>query len=783
MSVLHLNAVHQDKSRTTEPADQVLKDLHDPKVTEIVNKHKPIYQGLGKLKNKEIKLCIDESVQPVAQQQRRIPFHLREKVELELKKLEEQDVIEKVPDNEQTDWVSPIVVVPKKEGKIRICVDMRAANTAIKRIRHPIPTVKDISLALNGSQYFTKLDMAQAYHQLPLNAQSRHITTFATHMGLYRYKRLNYGTNSAAEVFQHTLQQVLHGVPGVCNLADDILVFAPSYEEHNKALEACLQRLQENGLTLNLSKCKFSKRNLEFFGFHFTKEGTKSDPKKVEAFVNSPRPTNVCELCSLLGMSNYSSQYIHDYATVTEPLRRLTHKDEQFIWGKEQEDAYQKLKNALLSSPVMSYFDVNKETVILVDASPVGLSAILSQREHGSSKSQIIAYASRSLTATEQRYSQTEKEALAIVWGIEHFHLYIYGAPFVLYTDHKPLELIYSNPMSKSPARIERWMLRLQQYDFKVVYKRGAENPADFLSRHPPESYKTTQNEADEYVNFLAHAAILQSMTLKEVASETEKNNTLRAVRAAFRTGHWDADSVRDYKLIKDEITIDDNDKILLRGSKIILPTSKTTALLREGLWFPGLGKLIKEEVGKCIACQASSQPNPPEPLQSPPMPSHAWNEVKIDFCGPFPSGHYVLVVIDVYSRYPEIEILKSTAAPKVIPKLDIIFARHGIPEKVTTDNGPPFNGNEFKAYMKELGIQYDPSTPLWPQGNAEVESFNKPLEKAIRTAYIERRPWQQELAKFLLNYRSSPHSTTKVPPAELLFNRPISGKLPVLQN
>ena len=155
----------------------------------------------------------------------------------------------------------------------------------------------------------------------------------------------------------------------------------------------------------------------------------------------------------------------------------------------------------------------------------------------------------------------------------------------------------------------------------------------------------------------------------------------------------------------------------------------------------------------------------------------------KIDFCGPFPSGHYVLVVIDVYSRYPEIEILKSTAAPKVIPKLDIIFARHGIPEKVTTDNGPPFNGNEFKAYMKELGIQYDPSTPLWPQGNAEVESFNKPLEKAIRTAHIERRPWQQELAKFLLNYRSSPHSTTKVPPAELLFNRPIRGKLPVLQN
>ena len=216
---------------------------------------------------------------------------------------------------------------------------MRAANTTITRIRHPIPIVKDISHALNGAQYFSKLDMAQPYHQLSLHAKSRHITTFATHMDLYRYKRLNYGTNSAAEVFQHTLQQLLQGIPGVCNLADDILVFAPSYEEHNQALEACFNRLQEHGLTLNLGKCKFLKWNLEFFGFQFTQEGTKPDPKKVAAFVNTAQPTNVSELHSLLGMSNYSSQYIHDYATLTEPLRRLTHKDVTFSWGAEQEQA------------------------------------------------------------------------------------------------------------------------------------------------------------------------------------------------------------------------------------------------------------------------------------------------------------------------------------------------------------------------------------------------------------------------------------------------------------
>ena len=507
---------------------------------------------------------------------------------------------------------------------------------------------------------------------------------------------LNYGTNSAAEVFQHTLQQLLQGIPGVCNLADDILVFAPSYEEHNQALEACFKRLQEHGLTLNLGKCKFLKRNLEFFGFQFTQEETKPDPKKVAAFVNTAQPRNVSELHSLLGMSNYSSQYIHDYATLTEPLKRLTQKDVIFSWGAEQEHAYQKLKTALLNSPVMSYFDTKKETAILVDASPVGLSAILSQSKQGSNKPQIIAYASRSLTPTEQRYSQTEKEALAIVWGIEHFHLFVYGAPFVLHTDHKPLELIYSNPVSRPTARIERWMLRLQEYDFKVVYKSGAENPADFLSRHP-----------------------------------------------AIRSGYWNTDSVKDYKQVRHEITVDDNNCILLRGSRIILLTSlqaravklaheghqgqaKTTALLHECVWFPALGTLVKEEVNKCIACQATSEPNPPELLQSTPMPSHTWNEIKIDFCGPFPSGCYVLVVIDGYSRYPEIEIIKSTAALKVIPRLDIIFARHGVPEKVTTDNGPRFNGKEFQIYMRQSGIEYHSSTHLWPQGNAEVESFNK---------------------------------------------------------
>ena len=191
---------------------------------------------------------------------------------------------------------------------------------------------------------------------------------------------------------------------------------------------------------------------------------------------------------------------------------------------------------------------------------------------------------------------------------------------------------------------------------------------------------------------------------------------------------------------------------------------------------------MVKEEIDSCIPCQAAGNPEPPAPLQTSQMPAGPWKEVKMDFLGPFHSGEYLLAVIDCYSRYPEVEIVSSTAAPAVLPKLDVIFARHGIPDKVTSDNGPPFQGKEFERYMSLLGINHVPSTPLWPQGNAHVEAFNKPLGKAIQTAHAEHRKWKQELQRFLLNYRTTPHTTTKVPPAQLLFNRVVKGKLPVLE-
>ena len=743
----------------------------------ILHKHNKVFDGLGKLKDTKVALSIDSSKTPKVQPQRRIPYHVRQKVKDALKELEEQDIIEKVPDTEGTPWVSPIVVVPKKDGGVRICVDMRLANEAIQRIRHPIPTVDDVRFELNGAKFFSKLDLAQAYHQLELDEASRSITTFSTHLGLYRYKRLNYGTNAAAEIFQYTLQTQLQGLTGVKNIADDILVFGQTRKEHDENLDKCLTRLTSTGFTLNRGKCTFLNDTLEFFGQVFSKHGTRPDPKRVSDLLNAPVPQNVHEVRSLLGMANYSSRYIANFATISAPLRELTKKNTKFEWTAVHQQAFDNITRALSSSPCMSYFDPQKETSIIVDASPVGLSAILTQKARDSDDSKVVAYASRSLTDVEQRYSQTEKEALAIVWSVEHFHLFIYGHDFTLVTDHKPLEIIYGSRTSKPSARIERWVLRLQPYSFRVIYKSGADNPADYLSRHPTTTSRKQEHMTEEYVNFVVHNSVPKAMTLDEISQATDQDRVLKGLRAAIRLHQWDYEIVKPYRLIKDELTIG-KQNIILRGSKIVIPTSlqqkavdiaheshqgisKTKALLREKVWFSGIDELVKKTLESCLACQAVGKAAPPEPVRLTNMPEAPWHLVHIDFVGPLPSSEYLLVVIDRYSRYPEVETVHSTKASNVIPKLDKIFATHGIPNIIKTDNGPPFSSDDFRKYCTALGISHERVTPYWPQANGEVERFNQPLEKVIQTAYLEGKVWRQEINRFLLQYRTTPHSVT----------------------
>ena len=776
-------------------------NISNRKADQISSKYPRLCTGIGKLKNYQVKLHIDDSVKPVAQGHRRVPFHLRKKVEQELEKLETQDIIERV--DGPTPWISPIVTPPKPNdpNSIRLCVDMREANKAVMRERHLTPTIDDIIHDLNGNTIFSKLDLRSGYHQLELHPDSRYITTFSTHAGLWRYKRLNFGISSASEVFQNTIQTVLQGIPGVCNISDDIFVFSKP-EDHHKTLDAALRRLHDNGLTINLSKCEFYQTTIKFYGYIFSKDGLSPDPEKVAAVHSAAAPKNANEVRSLLGLASYCSRFISNMATISDPLRRLTHKDAKWHWGEDEEQALQKLKDALTSDAVMAYFDPQLDTEIEVDASPVGLAGILTQA------GKVIAYGSRSLTDVETRYSQTEREALAVVWACEHFDLYVRGNKFKIFTDHKALTYIWKKP--RPPLRIERWGLRLQPYCCTIVYRPGKDNTADYMSRHlmaTTHSPPRTQKMAEEYVSFIATEAIPMAMSLEEVKCATLNDKTLQAVAGFIRTGRWhdvdkmndidiDRTAVRSFAKVKDELTVSNDSSLILRDTRIVLPKalqrraldiaheghlgmSKTKALVRTKVWFPGIDRSIETMIRECLPCQATTPEERREPLNMSELPERPWQHISMDFCGPLPTGEYLLVIVDEYSRYPVVEVVNSTSAKTVIPVVDRVFSMFGVPISVKTDNGPPFNGNDFANFAKFLGFRHRKITPLWPQANSQAERINQPLMKTIRAAKIQGRNWRQELYKFLRNYRMTPHASTKSAPANLMLAYTMRFKFP----
>ena len=796
--------------------DQDLNDVNgleqfkgDDVAEQLIREYPEVCTGIGKKTDCQVDLHIDESVPPVAQPHRRVPFHIRKKLETKLCKLQGADILER-PDG-PTPWVSPVIATPKPSDPddIRICVDMRQANKAIIRERHPMPTVEDVKAELNGSKKFSKVDLREGYHQMELSKRSREITTFSTHIGLFRYKRLNFGISSASEVFQNIIQNMLHGIKGAMNISDDIIIHGATQQEHDDALHAVFQTLKENGLTINPRKCEFNKDKIEYFGLVFSADGVQPSPRRIEAVLNMSKPSNRDEVLSLIGMFNYSSSFIPNYSTITAPLRRLTKENVKFVWGDEQENAYDTLIKHLASNPTLAYFDINKELEIFVDASPVGLGAIMTHPE--GEEHSIVAYGSRSLTETEQRYAQIEREALACVWACEYFHLYVFGAPVTIVTDHKPLINLFGNPKAKLPARIERWAMRLEPYQIKIRYQKGKDNPADYLSRHPPDDstmISAQEKAAEEHINFIAKHAVPKAMTQQEIMEATDNDATLCAVRDLVRSNRWylaeqqqlqspniDYQALMCYSKLKYELSVTSGG-IVLRGTRMCVPGSlqkrvveiaheghqgitKTKALIREKVWFPGVDEAVKNIVSCCVPCKANTDTKPRAPLIMTELPSRPWANICSDFYGPLPSGHYLMAILDEYTRFPEVEIIKSLSAKTVIPCMDKVFSSRGIPEKVKTDNGPPFQSEEFSNFARELGFLHRKVTPYWPEANGQAENFMKNLGKTVKSAQLEGKPWKQELYRFLRNYRATPHTSTGIAPATALNGYPMKTKLP----
>ena len=376
-----------------------------------------VFSGeIGKLKDYQLELSIEPTVQPTVQTSGPTPLHYRAKVENKLKNLEDQAIIG--PVTGPTPWVSPIVIVDKPNGDIRLCVNMCKPNEALLRTHHPYPTPEEILQNLNGLKFFSKIDLKECYHQIELAESSRHLTTFKTHVGLRRYKRLPYGASVGSEICQHVIGQVLEGCPNVRNIADDILVHGTTKEEHDKSLECTLLRLQEKNLTINPAKCLFGVTELDYYGFHISTFGVSHDKNLVQAIKQMQPPSTATEARRFLGLVNTVARFVPNLATMTEPIRQLPHKNSPRSRGCEQSEAFKKLCDLISSDTVLAHFDPSLPTHVRHDACKIGIGGALTQK-HPDGSIRPVAYASRSLSPVEQRYSQTEREALSGVWACE----------------------------------------------------------------------------------------------------------------------------------------------------------------------------------------------------------------------------------------------------------------------------------------------------------------------------------------------------------------------------
>ena len=516
-------------------------------------------------------------------------------------------------------------------------------------------------------------------------------------------------------------------------------------------------------------------------GHVLSEKGIGPTEEKVRAVVETREPESVAEVRSFLGLVNFCSRFIPDLATTAEPLRKLTRAETPFVWNKEQKESFEEVKRKMSSADALAYYNKDAETVIVTDASPVGLGTVLLQNQKGVFK--VVSHASRCLSDVERRYSQTEREALSIVWACERFHVYLYGIKFKVLSDHKPLEVIYSKA-HKPSARIKRWVLRLQPYNFTVKYLPGSKNIADTLSRLVHGKAGSKPNVADHYIRFVAENAAPKAIPIQEIEKLSAVDKELSAIREVIQTGKLHQ-LPREYRHVSGELTV--LGKLVLRGSRIVIPqvprervlhlaheghqgVVKTKQRLRSKVWWPKIDQGAEEICKTCHGCQLVSQCPRPEPVKRTTLPDRAWKDVAADLLGPLPGGEYLLVVLDYYSRFFEVDILKSVLSNDIINCLDRIFATHGIPQSLRTDNGPQFVSSVFEEYLESNDVRHLTSTPLWPQANGEVERQNRSLLKSMRIAQALGKDWRRELNKFPLAYRSTPHVVTRVSPAKMLF-------------
>ena len=727
---------------------------------------------------------LKEGYKPTIMPSRRTPIAIRDKEKEELDRLTKLKVI--TPIQEPTEWVSQTVVVKKPSGKIRICLDPQELNKALIRERYVLPTLDDTLHELTQSSVFSKFDLAHGYWHVELDETSSKMTTFQTSYGRYRWLRLPFGVTVAAEVFQRKLIEALSDLNGVLCVADDIIVHGKNDEEHDKNLKKFLQRCEDKGIKLNQDKSEIKVNHMTFMGHKISEKGLEVDPEKIKAIEEFPAPKNVSELRTFLGMVNFISKFIPKLSNVLHPIHNLLKKDVEWTWTDSQRGAFKKIKFLISEHNKLAIYDPKLDINLENDASEYGLGSVLLQN------GKPIAYASRTLSSSERNYAQIEKEMLAVVFGLNKFHNYVYGRNITITTDHKPLTFIVKKPLSKAPKRIQSLLLKIQDYSFDLQYKQGTKIPiADALSRGPLEEISTVHMMSN------LEETPLNKNSLLMFKDATEKDPTLSTLKNTISKG-WPEEKnnvpseIRPYFYHREEMSIENG--IILRGERIIVPNSLRHEMkkkihtghmginsclrrARTHLYWPGMSNDIRIFVENCPTCSADHQRQPTQPLYAHKIPRRPWQKLGIDIFT-IKSRNY-LVTVDYYSQFFEVDFLPSMTSSTIIHKMKAHFARYGLPEVIFSDNGRQMTSKEFQDFCTEYDIKHETSSP----GNSKANGMAEAAVKTAKKLMLRSLKNHEDPYLALLCHRNTPQEDLEVTPAQRLMGRRTRTLIPTTQS
>lgn len=672
-------------------------------------------------------------------------------------------------------WASPLHVVPKKNGDLRVCGDYRRLNSVTKPDRYPIPRLKDFTYHLQGKTIFSTLDLNRAYQQLRVHEKDVEKTAIITPFGLFEFPRMPPGLRNAGQTFQRFIHEALRDLDFVFPFIDDLLVASANEEEHRRHLHTLLQRLDKYGITINPSKCVLGKPEVIFLGYSVSQYGIKPPRQKIQAIVDYPKPSTIEELRRFLGMMNFYREHLPTAANIQAPLNAYLHNAKkrdrtQIQWNEEAEKAFEACKVSIQNAALLAHPSLSAPLALMCDASEKCAGSVLQQRV--ANVWQPLGYFSKKFSDAQQRYSTYDRELLSIYMAVKHFRKMFEGRELVIYTDHKPLTFAIAKPPSDNDTpRRTRQLLFISEFTTDIRHISGKNNVvADALSRIEtitcPTPIDYSQLAAAQERDSIIPSLLLQTnIQLKKMAipnsdvkiyCEVSTSNIRPYLPEAYRRNAFNA--LHD---------------ISHPG------TRATRKLMQQKYFWPGMHQDVAKWAKTCIACQRSKiQRHTSSEVATFPS-SGRFEHIHVDIVGPLPTTsqgqRYLLTVIDRQTRWPEAFAIEEMTAETIAKMLyEGWFSRYGCPTKLTSDQGRQFESHLFHALTKLMGVEKLRTTPYHPQSNGIIERWHRTLKNALKARLQSKQNWNEEIPTVLLGLRAAVRSDTGVSAAELTFGRPL---------